>query len=98
MIRNRPSPDEESWLPINKKPAYLSVAFHADRIDYPDLASGRAVLSLSRASPDPSFQPLSLPPLAGLSFLKLDNLVPSLRAITLDYFCLQTCVPSCAPL
>lgn len=38
-------------------------------------------------------QPLSFSPFAGLSFVKLDNLVPSLRAITLDYFCLQSCVP-----
>jgi len=37
--------------------------------------------------------PLILSVLAGLSFVKLDNLVPSLRAITLDYFCLQSCAP-----
>lgn len=41
----------------------------------------------------PSFLPLSISPLAGLSFVNLDNLVPSLRAITFDYFCLQSYVP-----
>jgi len=40
-----------------------------------------------------SFLPFLFPPFAGLSFVKLDNLVPSLRAITLDYFCLQSCAP-----
>lgn len=51
-----------------------------------------AILSL----PPParfSSLPLLFPPFAGLSFVKLDNLVPSLRAITLDYFCLQSCAP-----
>lgn len=50
-------------------------------------------------SPSPSARailsslPHLFPPFAGLSFVKLDNLVPSLRAITLDYFCLQSCAP-----
>lgn len=35
----------------------------------------------------------SFPQLVGLSFVKLDSLDPSLRAITLDYFCLQSCTP-----
>lgn len=74
-------------LPINKKPAYLSVVFHADRIDY------RSGLRRLRMEPARSPFPSSFPPLAGLSFVKLDNLVPSLRAITLDYFCLQSCAP-----
>lgn len=53
-----------------------------------------AILSLSpsaRAILIPT--PLIFPPFAGLSFVKLDNLVPSLRAITLDYFCLQSRAP-----
>jgi len=53
-------------------------------------------LSLSLSLPSParsSFLLLLFPPFAGLSFVKLDNLVPSLRAITFDYFCLQNCAP-----
>lgn len=52
----------------------------------------RSPFPYARAIPPHSW-PLSFPPLAGLSFVKLDNLVPSLRAITLDYFCLQSCAP-----
>lgn len=50
-----------------------------------------AILSLRPR--DPHSCPLLFAPFAGLSFVKLDNLVPSLRAITLDYFCLQSCAP-----
>lgn len=50
-----------------------------------------AILSLRPR--DPHSRPLLFAPFAGLSFVKLDNLVPSLRAITLDYFCLQSCAP-----
>lgn len=86
-------------LPINKKPAYLSVVFHADRIDYrsgpKEVANGT---SHSLSFPPPARSPHPCPlliflPFAGLSFVKLDNLVPSLRAITLDYFCLQSRAP-----
>lgn len=80
-------------LPINKKPAYLSIVFHADRIDYRFWPEEVANAILSPFFHRSSFLPLSFPPLAGLSFVKLDNLVPSLRAITLDYFCLQSCAP-----
>lgn len=56
-----------------------------------------AILSLSLSLPLCArailILPLLFPPFAGLSFVKLDNLVPSLRAITLDYFCLQSCAP-----
>ena len=52
--------------------------FPTDRIDY---WSG---LKLELSSL------LSSLSLSGLSFVKLDSLAPSLRAITLDYFCLQS--------
>lgn len=87
-------------LPINKKPAYLNVVFHVAPIDYRSglrrLRVEPAILFLFLSLPpfaQSSFLPFLFPPFVGLSFVKLDNLVPSLRAITLDYFCLQSCAP-----
>ena len=82
---------EEERLPINKKRRRCGV-FHADRIDYrsgPGLDTRLPFSSLSTLL----FLLFSFPLLEGLSFVKLDSLAPSLRAITLDYFCLQSRTP-----
>lgn len=91
-ILRRVAERRKKRLPINKKRPRIVAAFSMRIGSITDLAPGW--IAVSHLLCPSLFLLFSFLPLAGLSFVKLDSLAPSLRAITLDYFCLQSCTPS----